>query len=93
MSEEQLKSFIEKVQSDTELQEKLKAAATSEEAIAIAKEAGFSIVAEDLPSAVDDSELEDAAGGGGGCRGDSAEQVFPRVTACVMFISLTEVIW
>ena len=45
MSEEQLKAFIEKVKSDTVLREKLKAAASAEEAIETAKKAGFSIVA------------------------------------------------
>ena len=72
MSEEQLKAFIEKVKSDTVLREKLKAAASSEEAIETAKEAGFSIVAEDFQSMqssatvdVSDEELEAAAGGAG----------------------------
>ena len=41
MSEEQLKAFIEKVKSDTVLREKLKAAASTEEAIETAKKAGF----------------------------------------------------
>ena len=41
MSDEQLNAFLEKVKSDTELQEKLKAAASPEAAIEIAKEAGF----------------------------------------------------
>ena len=50
MSEEQLKAFIEKVKSDTELQEKLKAAASSEAALEIAKEAGFSVASEDIQS-------------------------------------------
>ena len=69
MSEEQLKAFLEKVQSDTELQEKLKATASPEAAVEIAKEAGFSITAEDMQSMqsgtgeVSDEELEDAAGG------------------------------
>ena len=48
MSEEQLKAFIEKVKSDTELQEKLKAAASSEAALEIAKEAGFSVASDDI---------------------------------------------
>ena len=70
MSEEQLKAFLEKVQSDTELQEKLKAATTPEAGLEIAKEAGFSITAEDIqsmqsaPGEVSDAELEGAAGGG-----------------------------
>ena len=69
MPEEQLNAFLEKVKSDTELQGKLKAAASSEAALGIAKEAGFSITAEDIQSMqsstveLSDEELEDAAGG------------------------------
>ena len=69
MSEEQLKAFIEKVKSDTELQDKLKAAASPEAALQIAKDAGFAITAEDIQSMqsatveVSDEELEGAAGG------------------------------
>ena len=70
MSEEQLKAFLEKVKGDTSLQEKLKAAASPEAAIEIAKEAGFAITAEDIQSMqsatveLSDEELEGAAGGG-----------------------------
>ena len=72
MSEEQLKAFLEKVKADTSLQEKLKAAASPEAAVEIAKEAGFSITAEDIQSMQPESEsvelsyeeLESAAGGG-----------------------------
>ncbi|QNI48484.1 Nif11-like leader peptide family natural product precursor [Synechococcus sp. A15-60] len=69
MSEEQLNAFLEKVQGDTSLQEKLKAAASPEAAIEIAKDAGFAITAEDIqsmqsaPGEVSDEELEGAAGG------------------------------
>ena len=69
MSEEQLNVFLEKVKSDPELQDKLKAAASPEAAIEIAKEAGFSINAEDIQSMqsatveLSDEELEGAAGG------------------------------
>ena len=69
MSEEQLKAFLEKVKADTSLQEKLKAAASPEAAIEIAKDAGFSITAEDIQSMqsetveLSDEELEGAAGG------------------------------
>ena len=49
-SEEQLKAFLEKVKADTSLQEKLKAAGSNEAALQIAKEAGFSITAEDIQS-------------------------------------------
>ncbi|AII43718.1 hypothetical protein KR100_10135 [Synechococcus sp. KORDI-100] len=70
MSEEQLKTFLEKVKSDTSLQEKLKAATSPEAAVEIAKDAGFSITAEDIQSMqlesveLSDEELESAAGGG-----------------------------
>ena len=71
MSEEQLKAFLEKVKGDTSLQERLKAAASPEAAIEIAKEAGFSITSEDIQSTAElsitrelsDEELEGAAGG------------------------------
>ena len=71
MSEEQLKAFLEKVKGDTSLQEKLNAAASPDGAVEIAKEAGFSITAEDIQSMqsstieLSDAELESAAGGGG----------------------------
>ena len=67
MSEEQLKAFIAKVQGDTSLQEQLKAAADSDAVLAIAKDAGFSISADDLTMAqseLSDEELEGVAGGG-----------------------------
>ena len=66
MSEEQLKAFIEKVQGDDSLQEKLKAAANPDAVVSIAKEAGFSISADDLKNAqseLSDEELEGVAGG------------------------------
>ena len=66
MSEEQLKAFIEKVKADTSLQEKLKAAADIDAVAAIAKEAGFSISADDINQAqseLSDKELEGVAGG------------------------------
>ena len=66
MSEEQLKAFIEKVKGDTSLQEKLKAAADNNAVAAIAKEAGFSISADDLTKAqseLSEEELEGVAAG------------------------------
>ena len=53
--------------SDTGLQEKLIAAGNYDAVIAIAKEAGFSISADDLTMAqseISDEELEGVAGGG-----------------------------
>ena len=70
MSEEQLKAFLEKVKADTSLQEKLKAASDADAVVAIAKEAGFSISADDLKKAqseLSDEELEGVAGGAGPC--------------------------
>ena len=76
MSEEQLNAFLEKVKADTTLQDKLKAAASPEAAIEIAKDAGFAITTEDIqsmqsaPVELSDVELEDAAGGNGNpCNG------------------------
>ena len=68
MSEEQLKAFIVKAKDDTSIQEKLKAAADANTVAAIAKEAGFSISADDLKNAqstieLSDEELEGVAGG------------------------------
>ncbi|KZR87168.1 Nif11-like leader peptide family natural product precursor [Synechococcus sp. MIT S9504] len=63
MSQDQLKAFIEKVKADTSLQENLKAAADVDTALAIAKEAGFLISADDVRTTVSDDELEGAAGG------------------------------
>ena len=51
MSEEQLKAFLEKVKADTSLQEKLKAAGDVNTITAIAKEASFSISADELTKA------------------------------------------
>ena len=72
MSEEQLKAFIEKVQSDTNLQEKLKAASNPDAVVSIAKEEGFSISADDLKKAqseLSDEELEGPVHGGTGSDG------------------------
>ena len=66
MSEEQLKALLEKVKGDISLQEKLNAAADVHAVVAIAKEAGFSISADDLTKAqseLSDQELEGVAGG------------------------------
>ena len=66
MSEEQLNAFIAKVQGDSSLQEQLKAAATADVVVAIAKEEGFSISVDDVKNArteLSDEELEGLAGG------------------------------
>ena len=65
MTLDQLKAFLEKVKSDTSLQEKLIAAADAEAVAAIAKEAGFSLSAEELNKASELSE-EDLEGISGG---------------------------
>ena len=69
MSEEQLKPFLEKVKSDTSLQQKLKEATDADAVVEIAKTAGFSISADDVnnsqPTGLTDEELEGVAGGQG----------------------------
>ncbi|QNI54660.1 nif11-like leader peptide domain protein [Synechococcus sp. BIOS-E4-1] len=76
MPEEQLKAFIEKVQGDDSLQEKLKAAANPDAVVAIAKEAGFSISADEVRTKISDEELEGTAAGGSfyGCCTDEHHQ-------------------
>ncbi len=72
MSEEQLKAFLEKAQGDTSLQEKLKAAADANAVVEIAKEAGFTISADDINKAqseISDEELNVVNGGFGGTLG------------------------
>ena len=66
MSKEQLKAFLEKIQGDTSLQEQLNAEGAN--SIAIAKEAGFSVSADDITKAqseLSDEQLEGVAGGSG----------------------------
>ena len=70
MSQEQLSAFFEKLEGDSSLLEKLKAAASPEDAIAIAKESGFEITADDMmkmtseSEELSDKELESVSGGG-----------------------------
>ena len=66
MSEEQFKAFLEKAKGDTNLQAKLKAAADVDAVLAIAKDAGFMISADELKafSELSVEELENVAGGG-----------------------------
>ena len=63
MSEEQLKAFIAKAKDDQSIQDKLKAAKSPEEVVAIAKEHGYEFTADKIAGLSDD-ELEDVAGGG-----------------------------
>ncbi len=89
MSEEQLKAFLEKVKGDTSLQEKLKAAADANAVAAIAKEAGFSISADDLTKAqseLSEEELEAAAGGTNyHCHNESAGEA---LTVCALLLTV-----
>ena len=48
MSEEQLKAFLAKVKGDSSLQEKLKAAKSSEDVVGIAKEYGHEFTADKI---------------------------------------------
>ena len=62
MSEEKLKSFLEKVKGDSSLQEKLKAAKTPEDVVGIAKEHGHEFTADNVAE-LSEEELEGVAGG------------------------------
>ena len=62
MSEEQLKAFLEKVQIETSLQEKLKAAKSPEDVVGIAKEHGHEFTADKITE-LSEEELERVAGG------------------------------
>jgi predicted ribosomally synthesized peptide with nif11-like leader len=65
ISADQFKSFLEAVQADSTLQEKLDAAANAEAAVAIAKDAGFTISVEEIRIGKDVSsdDLADLCGG------------------------------
>ena len=70
MSEEQLKAFWEAIQADTVLQQKLQGVTDPDAIVAIAKQAGFSISADELKKAqseISEDQLEGVAGGGGLC--------------------------
>ena len=62
MSLEQLKAFLEKVKGDTSLQDKLKAAKSTEDAVAIAKEHGHDFTADKFTE-LSEEELEGVSGG------------------------------
>ena len=66
MSEEQLKAFLEKVKTDSSLQEKLKAAKDDNAVADIANEAGFSISADDITNSQSELSEEELEGGDGG---------------------------
>jgi predicted ribosomally synthesized peptide with nif11-like leader len=68
MSEEQLKAFMAAIQADAGLLQKLLGATEPDAVAAIAKEAGFSISAEEIKKAqsefeLTDEQLENVAGG------------------------------
>ena len=69
MPAEQLKAFLQTAKQDKILQGKLKSSTTMlETTLAIAKDAGFNISANDLTemqAELEDNELENASGGGG----------------------------
>ena len=62
MSEEQLKAFIAKVKGDTSLQDKLKAAKSPEDVVAIAKEHGHEFTVDKITE-LSEKELVVIAGG------------------------------
>ena len=66
MSEKQLKAFLDAVQADTYLQEKLSAATDADSVVSIAKESGFEIAIEEVKEAqteLSQESLKDVVGG------------------------------
>ena len=62
MSDQQLKAFLEVIESDASLQEKLLAAGSPEAVVAMAKEAGFDLSEADLlkhQQSISEKELSD----------------------------------
>ena len=68
MSEEQLKAFLAKAKDDQFIQDKLKAAQSTEDVVAIAKEYGYEFTADKM-TALSEEELEGVAGGAWNCVG------------------------
>ena len=66
MSKEQLKAFFAKAQSDTSLQSKLKQGASVDQIVAVARESGFTIDAQDLLEAQSEVSEEELGGLSGG---------------------------
>ena len=62
MSKEQLKAFLDKVNGDTSLQDRLKAAKSQDEVVSIAKEHGHDFGTEHI-SQLSEEELESVSGG------------------------------
>ena len=87
MSEDQLKAFLEKVKTDTELKEELKGAADVNAVVAIAKAAGFMISADEIktaksaPQELSDDELESLSGGDQYFNAPSQNFLDPRCNA------------
>ena len=65
MSLEQLKAFLEKVKGDSSLQEKLKAAKSSDDVVSIAKEHGHEFTVDKIAE-LSEEELEGVTGGSKG---------------------------
>ncbi|AOT68951.1 Nif11-like leader peptide family natural product precursor [Geosporobacter ferrireducens] len=66
---EALKSLVEKVSADENLQKQFKACKTKEEQVALAKDLGYNITVKELEDAskVSDDQLDQVAGGYGNC--------------------------
>ena len=62
MSKEQLKTFLEKIKGDLNLQERLKAAKSQDDVVSIAKEHGYEFESEHI-SQLSEEQMEGFAGG------------------------------
>jgi predicted ribosomally synthesized peptide with nif11-like leader len=90
MSEEQLKAFLEAVEADEGLQEKLKAAGDADAVIAIAKAAGFAISADELKKAQSEISEEELEGVAGGVAGGTNYGICPFAALGMLLFPVTE---
>ena len=91
MSEEQLKAFLEAVNADEGLQEKLKASSDVDAVVAIAKDVGFVITAEQLKKALVEISEEDLVCVAGGGPGATVGWAFANLVTCGIPIAIDAV--
>jgi predicted ribosomally synthesized peptide with nif11-like leader len=95
MTEEAIKSFVEKLSTDETFANKLASAATPEERLKIANDAGFAVSASDLSAIkaainieeLSDEDLEKVAGGIGASTGAAVATGYATATATAVAVA------
>ena len=95
MTEEAIKSFVEKLSTDETFANKLASAATPEERLKIANDAGFAVSASDLSAIkaainieeLSDEDLEKVAGGIGATAGAAVATGYATATATAVAVA------